>query len=179
VPDLYQGTELWDLSLVDPDNRRPIDYGERRRLMAELETLTQTPAAIAGLLDRWKDGAVKLALISRTLALRRTHSDLFAEGTYEALEVVGAREDHLCAFARRRGSKSVVVAVPRLVAALDAEPSWGDTIVRLPPASAPRWRNVLTDAVVNTAERDGSPALAAAHMFAQFPFALLVPMDQR
>jgi (1->4)-alpha-D-glucan 1-alpha-D-glucosylmutase len=179
VPDLYQGAELWDLSLVDPDNRRPIDYGERRRLMAELETLTKTPAAIAGLLDRWKDGAVKLALISRTLALRRTHSDLFAEGTYEALEVVGAREDHLCAFARRRGSESVVVAVPRLVVALDVEPGWGDTIVRLPPASAQRWRNVLTDAVVNTAERDGSPTLAAAHMFAQFPFALLVPMDQR
>jgi len=177
VPDLYQGTELWDLSLVDPDNRRPIDYGERWRLMAELETLM--PAAFAGLLDRWKDGAVKLALISRILALRRTHSDLFAEGTYEALEVVGAREDHLCAFARRRGSKSVVVAVPRLVAALDAEPGWGDTIVRLPPASAQRWRNILTDAVVNTAERDGSLTLAAAHMFAQFPFALLVPMDQR
>jgi len=145
--------------------------------MAELETLT--PAAFAGLLDRWKDGAVKLALISRILALRRTHSDLFAEGTYEALEVVGAREDHLCAFARRRGSKNVVVAVPRLVVALDVEAGWGDTIVRLPPASAQRWRNILTDAVVNTAERDGSLTLAAAHMFAQFPFALLVPMDQR
>jgi (1->4)-alpha-D-glucan 1-alpha-D-glucosylmutase len=177
VPDLYQGTELWDLSLVDPDNRRPIDYGERRRLMAEQETLT--PAAIAGLLDRWKDGAVKLALISRILALRRTHSDLFAEGTYEALEVVGARENHLCAFARRRGGKSVVVAVPRLVAALDAEPGWGDTVVRLPPASAQRWRNVLTGAVVDTADQEGSPTLAAAHVFAQFPFALLVAMDQR
>jgi (1->4)-alpha-D-glucan 1-alpha-D-glucosylmutase len=179
VPDLYQGTELWDLSLVDPDNRRPIDYGERRRLMAELETLKQTPAAIAGLLDRWKDGLVKLALISRTLALRRAHPDLFTEGTYEALDVVGARENHLCAFARRGGSKSVVVAVPRLVAAFDAQPGWGDTIVRLPPASAQRWRNVLTDAVVSTAGRDGSATLGAAHMFALFPLALLVPMDQQ
>ena len=95
------------------------------------------------------------------------------------MEVVGARENHLCAFARRRGGKSVVVAVPRLVAALDAEPGWGDTIVRLPPASAQRWRNVLTDAVVDTADQEGSPTLAAARVFAQFPFALLVPMDQR
>jgi maltooligosyltrehalose synthase len=73
----------------------------------------------------------------------------------------------------------VVVAVPRLVAALDAEPGWGDTIVRLPPASAQRWRNVLTGAVVDTVDQEGSPALAAAQVFARFPFALLVPMDQR
>jgi (1->4)-alpha-D-glucan 1-alpha-D-glucosylmutase len=179
VPDLYQGTELWDLSLVDPDNRRPIDYGERRRLMAELEKSTSAPAAIAGLLDHWQDGMVKLALISRSLALRKSHPALFAEGAYEPLEVAGARENHLCAFARRRGSESVVVAVPRLVAALDAEPGWGDTIVRLPPAAAQRWRNVLTGAVVNSAERDGPAVLEAAHMFAQFPLALLVPIDQR
>ena len=178
VPDLYQGTELWDLTLVDPDNRRPIDYGERWRLMAELEKSTDAPAAIAGLLDRWQDGMVKLALISRTLALRKAQPALFAEGAYEALEVAGARESHICAFARRRGSESVVVAVPRLVTALDAEPGWGDTNVRLPAASAPCWRNVLTGAVVNSAERDGSAALGAAQTFEQFPLALLVPMDQ-
>ena len=178
VPDLYQGTELWDLSLVDPDNRRPIDYGERRRLMAALEKSTPAPAAISELLDRWQDGMVKLALITRALALRKSHPALFAEGAYEPLEVAGTRESHLCAFARRRGSESVVVAVPRLVAALDAEPGWGDTIVRLPPASARRWRNVLTGAIVNTAERDGSAVLGAAHVFAQFPLALLVPMEQ-
>jgi (1->4)-alpha-D-glucan 1-alpha-D-glucosylmutase len=179
VPDLYQGTELWDLSLVDPDNRRPIDYGERPRLLAELEKSASAPAAIAGLLDHWQDGMVKLALISRALALRKSHPALFAEGAYEPLEVAGTRENHLCAFARRRGSESVVVAVPRLVAALDAEPGWGDTIVRLPPASAQRWRNVLTGAAVNSAERDGAAVLEAAPVFAQFPFALLVPMDQR
>jgi (1->4)-alpha-D-glucan 1-alpha-D-glucosylmutase len=178
VPDLYQGAELWDLSLVDPDNRRPIDYGERRRLLADLEKSTPAPAAISGWLDHWQDGMVKLALISRTLALRKSHPALFAEGAYEPLGVAGTRENHLCAFARRSGSESVVVAVPRLVAALDAEPGWGDTIVRLPPASAQRWRNVLTGAVVDSAERDGSAVLAAADVFAQFPLALLVPMDQ-
>jgi (1->4)-alpha-D-glucan 1-alpha-D-glucosylmutase len=178
VPDLYQGTELWDLSLVDPDNRRPIDYGERRRLMAELEKSTPELGAISGLLDRWQDGMVKLALITRALALRKSHPALFAEGAYEPLEVAGRRENHLCTFARRRGSESVVVAVPRLVAALDAEPGWGDTIIRLPGASAHRWRNVLTGAVVNSAERDGSAMLEAAHVFAQFPLALLLPIDQ-
>ena len=178
VPDLYQGTELWDLSLVDPDNRRPIDYDVRRALMTELANPTQAPGAIPALLERWKDGRVKLALISRTLALRQAHPDLFAEGGYEALEVGGARENHLCAFARRCGGKSVVVAVPRLVAALDARPGWDDTVVRLPPAAAPRWRNVLSGAVVDAADSDGVAALGAAHMFAQFPFALLVPIDQ-
>ena len=178
VPDLYQGTELWDLSLVDPDNRRPIDYDVRRALMTELANPTQAPGAIPALLERWKDGRVKLALISRTLALRQAHPDLFAEGGYEALEVGGARENHLCAFARRCGGKSVVVAVPRLVAALDARPGWDDTVVRLPPAAAPRWRNVLSGAVVDAADSDGAAALGAAHMFAQFPFALLVPIDQ-
>jgi (1->4)-alpha-D-glucan 1-alpha-D-glucosylmutase len=178
VPDLYQGTELWDLSLVDPDNRRPIDYDVRRALMTELANPTQAPGAIPALLERWKDGRVKLALISRTLALRQTHPDLFAEGGYEALEVGGARENHLCAFARRCGGKSAVVAVPRLVAALDARPGWEDTVVRLPPAAAPRWRNVLSGAVVDAADSDGAAVLGAAHMFAQFPFALLVPIDQ-
>ena len=161
---------------MDPDNRRPIDYAERRRMMAEMET--PAPAAICGLLDRWQDGMVKLALITRALALRKSHPVLFAEGVYEPLEVAGTRENHLCAFARRRGNESVVVAVPRLVAALDAEPGWGDTIVRLPPASAQRWRNVLTGAVVNGGERDGSAVLEAAHVFAQFPLALLAPVDQ-
>jgi (1->4)-alpha-D-glucan 1-alpha-D-glucosylmutase len=178
VPDLYQGTELWDLSLVDPDNRRPIDYDRRRLLMTELANPTQAPGAIPPLLERWKDGRVKLALIARTLALRQAHPDLFAEGGYEALEVGGARENHLCAFARRCGGKSVVVAVPRLVAALDARPGWDDTVVRLPPAAAPRWRNVLSGAVVDAADSDGAAALGAADMFAQFPFALLVPIDQ-
>ncbi|MGZ3351602.1 MAG: malto-oligosyltrehalose synthase, partial [Xanthobacteraceae bacterium] len=178
VPDLYQGTELWDLSLVDPDNRRPIDYDRRRLLMTELANPTQAPGAIPPLLERWKDGRVKLALISRTLALRQAHPDLFAEGGYEALEVGGARENHLCAFARRCGGKSVVVAVPRLVAALDARPGWDDTLVRLPPAAAPRWRSVLSGAVVDAADSDGAAALGAAHVFAQFPFALLVPIDQ-
>ncbi|MGZ3288244.1 MAG: malto-oligosyltrehalose synthase, partial [Xanthobacteraceae bacterium] len=178
VPDLYQGTELWDLSLVDPDNRRPIDYDVRRALMTELANPTQAPGAIPALLERWKDGRVKLALISRTLALRQAHPELFAEGGYEALEVGGARENHLCAFARRCGGKSVVVAVPRLVAALDARPGWDDTVVRLPLAAAPRWRNVLSGAVVDAADSDGAAALGAAHVFAQFPFALLVPIDQ-
>jgi (1->4)-alpha-D-glucan 1-alpha-D-glucosylmutase len=178
VPDLYQGTELWDLSLVDPDNRRPIDYDVRRALMTELANPRQAPRAIPALLERWKDGRVKLALISRTLALRQAHPDLFAEGGYEALEVGGARENHLCAFARRCGGKSAVVAVPRLVAALDARPGWEDTVVRLPPAAAPRWRNVLSGAVVDAADSDGAAVLGAAHMFAQFPFALLIPIDQ-
>ena len=170
VPDLYQGTELWDLSLVDPDNRRPIDYGERRRLMAALKKSTQAPAAISGLLDRWQDGRVKLALISRSLALRKSHPALFAEGAYEPLEVARrARKSSLriCAPLRRQERGGGGAAPGRR--ARCASPAGATPIVRLPPASAPRWRNVLTGAVVDAADRDGAAVLGAAHVFAQFP----------
>ena len=162
VPDIYQGCELWNFSLVDPDNRRPVDYAARRRLLDEVEG-----AEIARLLDRWQDGAVKLALTRRVLALRADKAALFRDGDYAPLEAAGARAEHVVAFARTSGDDAVVVATPRLVGALGERPDWGDTSVPLPRGR--RWRNALTGAALDAAD-----ALTAATLFQDFPVALLV-----
>ncbi|HYQ91893.1 MAG TPA: malto-oligosyltrehalose synthase, partial [Candidatus Competibacteraceae bacterium] len=119
VPDIYQGTELWDFSLVDPDNRRPVDYERRRALLMELQTLVETAGddlagRVRGLLDRLEDGRSKLYVNWRTLRLRREQSELFGHGDYVPLAVAGAKSRHVCAFARVYENTRVVVVAPRL-----------------------------------------------------------------
>ncbi|HEX4498841.1 MAG TPA: malto-oligosyltrehalose synthase, partial [Thermoanaerobaculia bacterium] len=156
VPDLYQGSELWDLSLVDPDNRRPVDYDLRRRLLAELKE-GMTPEAI---LARMDDGLPKLWLTHRALQLRRRLPEAFdARGSYEPLQVSGPRADHAIAFAR---GGEVAVVVPRLPLRLGGD--WEDTTVALPPGS---WRDELTGEEVAGGERP------VAELLARFPVALL------
>jgi (1->4)-alpha-D-glucan 1-alpha-D-glucosylmutase len=133
VPDLYQGNEYWDFSLVDPDNRRPVDYASRQQSM-------QTPLALPELLADWRDGRIKQALIAQVLNLRIEHTELFRRGTYQALEVVGSQAHRVLAFARSLEGKRAIVIVPIRCAELlknsanpriDA-PLWGDTRVKLP-----------------------------------------------
>ncbi|RON42195.1 malto-oligosyltrehalose synthase [Pseudomonas brassicacearum] len=133
VPDLYQGNEYWDFSLVDPDNRRPVDYASRQQSM-------QTPLALPELLADWRDGRIKQALIAQVLNLRLEHTELFRRGTYQALEVVGSQAHRVLAFARTLEGKHAIVIVPIRCAELlknSAEPRidaplWGDTRVKLP-----------------------------------------------
>ncbi|MHC8333707.1 malto-oligosyltrehalose synthase [Pseudomonas sp. LB3P25] len=133
VPDLYQGNEYWDFSLVDPDNRRPVDYASRQQSM-------QTPLALPELLANWQDGRIKQALIAQVLNLRLEHTELFRRGTYQALEVVGSQAHRVLAFARSLEGKHAIVIVPIRCAELlknSAEPRidaplWGDTRVKLP-----------------------------------------------
>src|SRR5439155_26565220 len=113
VPDLYQGTELWSLRLVDPDNRGPVDFGLRRDLLDTVEGAE--PAELAA---NWPDGRIKLWVTRAVLRFRAEHPDLFARGSYVPLEVSGSRRDHIVAFARRRGRRWSVTVVPRLVAGL-------------------------------------------------------------
>jgi (1->4)-alpha-D-glucan 1-alpha-D-glucosylmutase len=159
VPDFYQGTELWDLSLVDPDNRRPVDYDERRRLLAAAEGLSPEQALV-----RMDEGLPKLWLIQRALAVRRRHPPAFGVGEparYRPLEGSGPRADHVLAFAR---GTEVVAVVPRLVMGLRG--GWEDTALELPPG---RWHNELT-----REEAHGPTRLA--EMLARFPVALLSRM---
>jgi (1->4)-alpha-D-glucan 1-alpha-D-glucosylmutase len=107
VPDLYQGAELWDLSLVDPDNRRAVDFPMRFRIAAERGGSSQTG---------WRSGAMKLRLIARLIMLRAERPQLFAKSTFEPLRVEGPRGDHVIAFCRTAGSQTLLVAVPRLCA---------------------------------------------------------------
>jgi (1->4)-alpha-D-glucan 1-alpha-D-glucosylmutase len=166
VPDIYQGCELWDFSLVDPDNRRTPDWQQRAALLSRLAE-TGAPAADAD----WRDGHEKLLVVSRLLRLRQTHPHLFANGEYIPLHGEGGiGGDHLCAFARRGEGTSLVVAVPRLVYRLcgngDA-PDWGDTVLALPEQR--RWRDVFTGR-----RYGGCASIPAGELFARFPVAALV-----
>jgi (1->4)-alpha-D-glucan 1-alpha-D-glucosylmutase len=177
VPDFYQGTEFWDLNLVDPDNRRQVDYGTRRQILSGLHPCSgreAPPEALADLLDRRSDGHVKMYAMNRALSARAALREAF-DGEYTALATTGARRD--CVFAFARGGRAIT-CVPRLVAALtpDGAPPvgaavWTDTRVELPEAlRGRRYRNVFTGATI-----DGGDALAAAIVFDRFPVALLVP----
>lgn len=140
VPDIYQGTEIWDDSLVDPDNRRPVDFELRRRLLFKVED----EAAPSELLREWRDGRIKLFLIHRLLRLRAEYPELFDEGTYEALAVTGSSRDCAIAFRRSAGNQSLVVVVPRFAARVGFPPIgdlWGDTAVENVDFSG--WHDVL------------------------------------
>lgn len=185
VPDFYQGAELWDLNLVDPDNRRAVDYDRRRRMLDDL----RRDAAAAGphlaavareLTDAREDGRVKLWLIHRTLVYRREHPRLFLDGAYLPLEARGPQREHLCAFARRHAGEIVLAAAPRFLARLNVEGPplgkqvWGETWLALPAdAAGSRFRNVLTGELVEGTEREGQPALPVEAVFTSFPVALL------
>jgi (1->4)-alpha-D-glucan 1-alpha-D-glucosylmutase len=112
VPDFYQGTEFWDLALVDPDNRRPVDFAERARVLALVETPDWQSLA-----RDWSSGHLKLAWTSHLLRLRTELADVFANGGYEPLEVTGPHRDHVIAFARRRGRDAAIIAVAKSFAA--------------------------------------------------------------
>lgn len=116
VPDFYQGTELWNLSLVDPDNRRPVDFKTRAELLAALQEREAhgLPLLVRELLETWEDGRVKLYLTYKALHFRRANRELFAAGEYLPVEVTKPGDEHACAFARRLGDRWVLVAVPRL-----------------------------------------------------------------
>jgi (1->4)-alpha-D-glucan 1-alpha-D-glucosylmutase len=187
VPELYQGGELWDLSLVDPDNRRPVDFARRRAVLAELRGRTGGPGTDLGglartLVERRQDGRIKLHVIERGLACRREHPRLFLQGDYVALAVHGDRANHVCAFARSHAGQDVVVAVPRFLANLigDGWPLgaavWGEDAVALPPGEGERvYRNVFTGEIVEATDtREGHRVLALSAVFSSFPAALLV-----
>ncbi|TAK31217.1 MAG: malto-oligosyltrehalose synthase [Chloroflexota bacterium] len=187
VPDFYQGTELWDYSLVDPDNRRPVDYQLRRPLLAELKNHVarhehELTALARELLDDAPDGRIKMYLIYRTLNFRRTHRQLFDTGGYLPLQAKGEKQDHVCAFGRTKGSKEILVVVPRLtvglVGGIEQPPVglevWNDTrLVLRPEQRGQRFRNIFTGEVLSASEKEGIWVLPLAEACAHFPVALL------
>ena len=173
VPDIYQGNELWDFSLVDPDNRRPVDYARRRELLADLQ---HAPIDTIGM------ARAKLYLTWKALGYRRSHHALFRDGNYVPVRVTGMHASHLCVFARRLESKFAITLAPRLFSRLlgerDAAPLgaeiWGDCAIELPRAcSSAMLRNVLDGALLQPQERDGRRFVAVARALANFPVALL------
>lgn len=154
VPDMYQGTELWNLSLVDPDNRRPVDFEVRRRLLDEVQNLT--PDEIMAGMD---EGLPKLWVVYKTLSLRKQYPDVFRLGTYTPMVAHGKKQNHVVAYSR---GDDVAIVVPRLVLALRED--WADTWLELPAGA---WVNVMTG-------RRVEPQRVMMHdLFATFPVALL------
>jgi (1->4)-alpha-D-glucan 1-alpha-D-glucosylmutase len=170
VPDFYRGTEVQDLSLADPDNRRPVDFTARVEMLRELKD----HANPADLLKTWRDGRMKMYVLWKSLEFRRSHPDLFREGEYIPLHVTGPREQHIVALARRWRDQWCVVAAPRLMAGLTRSGTppvgtkvWRDTMIELPADAPSEWTNVLTGEVL-------SNSLAVSRLFSILPAGLLV-----
>jgi (1->4)-alpha-D-glucan 1-alpha-D-glucosylmutase len=183
VPDIYQGCELWDLNLVDPDNRRPVDWSRRQRLLDEVLTALSAGrdrAAFTQELVKTKtDARVKLFVIHEGLAFRRAHRALFDTGAYRPLEVRGVYAEHVCAFARTAEREVAVIVIPRLLArrGIDALPLgieyWADTWLELPPDLAGRFTNVLTGERLETMRAGEAAGLPLGEIMTTFPVALL------
>ena len=186
VPDIYQGTELWDLSLVDPDNRRPVDYAHRRRLLDEIRSRAGGgPERLSNMLERMlanlEDGRMKLYLTWRTLSLRREHEDLFRRGRYLPLEAAGQHASHLCAFARQHEDLALITMAPRLLAGLCkgpgvlpvGEPVWGDTGVDASALPGDVYQNLLDGSTVRIEAHAGARLLRIRDALARFPLGLL------
>jgi len=174
IPDLYQGAEFWDLSLVDPDNRRPVDYAAREQAL-------NTTRSAAELVEGWHDGHIKQQLIARTLQRRAEHAQLFARGAYQPLTVLGEQADRVLAFARIHADQLAVVIVPRLASDLLGEtatplidaPKWGDTrVVLTSNHTLPTFKGLFSDVAV-TANKE----LWLHTALKDFPVNLLVQSD--
>jgi (1->4)-alpha-D-glucan 1-alpha-D-glucosylmutase len=194
VPDVYQGTEVWDLSLVDPDNRRPVDYAHRTQLLRELRR-RRDPEKLAGeLAGAMDDGRIKLHVTHRTLAFRGAVPELFRRGAYLPVEAEGPRRDHVCAFVRRLDGSGegeagttaeALVVVPRLTQGLTqgeevpptGEAVWGGTTLVVPGiVPGQTYRNLFTGAVVEAVDGghgDRAAELPLGQVLATFPVALL------
>ncbi len=179
VPDFYQGTELWTFTLVDPDNRRAVDFDRRQRLLQELNGLAERDPVTTcrELLRTWQDGRIKLFVTQRALAARGRHSALFTKGDYLPLRATGERADDVCVFARRHEASWTITAVPMRVGKLGAAGAWPtgkrcwkNTILEIPAEAPKRWRNAFTGELI-----DASGELRAAEVFKTLPIALLEP----
>jgi len=178
IPDFYQGTELWDFSLVDPDNRRPVDYAARRALLRELGPLEGDALRrrIESARAHPADGALKLLVTTRALAHRRRHAELFRQGTYLPLTIEGPRARHVVAFARvGPDAAASLTVVGRFFAGLQGPGAWGETRVLLPDALAARsYRDAIGGITVEVAGND-KRGLPLGEIFSMLPAAILEP----
>ena len=178
VPDFYQGSELWDLSLVDPDNRRPVDFDQRRAMLADIRAQEEADIGrlVQDLLATRADGKIKLFLIYRALKAKKAHRELFRSGAYLPLESAGRFRSHVIAFAWRYQRQWALVIAPRFLSHLVQEGDfplgrqvWQDTEVIMPDGAPAAWRNVITSEVLAAGK-----ALPVGDILLSFPVALLI-----
>ena len=186
IPDIYQGCEFWDLNLVDPDNRRTVDFKRRSAGLDSRPSLpAATRAAVAAMLEHWHDGNIKLYVTAALLAERHRRPLLFNEGVYTALKVTGERADNVIGFTRTKDEAAIAVAVPRLVVGLAAEEgrmpvgdAWTDSAIVCPPTLAGRrWTDVFTGEVVVLHSERQDHVWKACELFADLPISVLIASD--
>jgi (1->4)-alpha-D-glucan 1-alpha-D-glucosylmutase len=182
VPDIYQGNELWDFSLVDPDNRRPVDYARRRAQLAELRAgAGPTATQLRALVDPIPDERSKLYLTWRILQFRKAHEEVFRRGEYLPLRVTGEHTTNVCAFARRHEGELLVTVAPRLYLRLLGdrelpplgEAVWENTTIELPREGTGALRNLLDGSEVATSNQGERSGVRLADTLAHFPVAVL------
>jgi (1->4)-alpha-D-glucan 1-alpha-D-glucosylmutase len=177
IPDFYQGSELWDLRLVDPDNRGPVDFAKRAnalRLIADSEGSGQ---GLREMLEHWRDGRIKLFLIWKAIRFRRDHDDLFRSGEFVPLQPAGFHSRNIAAFLRKNGNSSVLAAVPRWLSQVPVkakgEFDWGDTRLLLPKDSPSQWNNILTQKQIAPQNEGDEQFLMVNDLFREFPVAFV------
>jgi|Deesub1362A_J573_1020465.scaffolds.fasta_scaffold00168_22 (1->4)-alpha-D-glucan 1-alpha-D-glucosylmutase len=183
IPDFYQGTELWNLSLVDPDNRSPVDYSIRAKMLEELKKLESEtePEKLSFELTRNKeDGRIKLYLTYKALNFRKANRELFHNGEYIPLQATGNNSAHILAFARAKGASTALTIVPRLLTGclksyeLPLGDIWKDTYLLLPEEMAgSAYRNIFTGQTITPIEHEGKNVITLSDVFSSFPVALL------
>ena len=180
VPDFYQGSELWDLRLVDPDNRGPVDFDKRTAALNEIVTGDAGGLSAQNLMKSWHDGRIKLYLIWKALQFRRSHEEIFRDGDFLPLHVEGRYSRNVTAFARKQDSSWLMVAVPQWLAQVPAMPdrtktgfNWEDTRLVLPSGSPSLWNSVLMSQQVPAFSEENNGYVTASDLFCDLPVALL------
>ncbi|MEQ9438618.1 MAG: malto-oligosyltrehalose synthase [Cyclobacteriaceae bacterium] len=176
IPDIYQGTEYWDLSMVDPDNRRPVDYAARKYQLDQFSALEQPLKTIRALTSHLDDPAIKMFTLHRALQLRQQWPALFAESMYQPLVTTGTYANHVLAFLRRHQDRFVIVVIPREIVGLLPEDQslpigklWKDTAIAIPDLPGDLWKNQFTNEILSTS----SASLSLSAILQHFPVAIL------
>ena len=181
IPDFYQGSELWDLNLVDPDNRRPVDFAGRAKLLAEIRSKENQgdQGFFAELLRHAEDGRIKMFLIHKVLSVRRRGQQIFEDGDYVPVAIAGPQKEHVIAFIRKSGKSMAVAIATRFLTSMISpvqlpigEDIWKDTSIILPERTSDSWLNVLTEEEVKNSNK-----LSAGQILNKLPVALLVPRE--
>ncbi|MGO9991973.1 MAG: malto-oligosyltrehalose synthase [Steroidobacteraceae bacterium] len=173
MPDIYQGTELWDLSMVDPDNRRPVDYAQRQRLLDEVDIALERDrrAAMRGFFASWQDARFKLATLTTLLQYRRQSAELFAAGSYQDLETQGTQAECVCAFARQYEEQVLLSLTARFPCRLESRGFDADSTIALPEnLQGHAWRDLLSGREFTV--HDG--CLSSQAVFSDLPAAVLI-----
>jgi (1->4)-alpha-D-glucan 1-alpha-D-glucosylmutase len=187
VPDIYQGGELWDLHLVDPDNRRAVDYEVRKKILNQMERQCQrgmnSASYVEEIVSSWRDGRIKFFTTWKTATFRRECPQLFLDGSYGALKVTGKRARNVFAFARFDGKRFAIVVVPKWLAASKAPMTqrpmrgfWANTAVVLPEKLRHACKNIFTEETME-AGRSHAGKLRVASLLSDFPVACLRAMN--